>query len=275
MFALWPLKRKREESDTTFLLEPNEEDQTLQPSLKKRKKAKKLSAGERSANLTSKCNERLAFSQFRAINEYLYSHTSKDAQKYMDNETFDKYHAAYEELAYKWPVKPIDEVIKLLSEHYRNGGCGRVLVDMGCGARPLIKEQFAKATVHSFDLISKHKHIVEADMANVPLKNNSVDCVIFCLSLMGTNIGDCIGEANRILKKGGKLVVAEVASRFEDESVQVFTQKLDKYGFKLKSEKMLQPNNYFVLLMYQLAKDAVEESARPQLTLKPCVYKPR
>ena len=36
----------------------------------------------------------------------------------------------------------------------------------------------------------------------VPLGDESVDIVIFCLSLMGKNIGDFLIEANRILKTG-------------------------------------------------------------------------
>lgn len=44
--------------------------------------------------------------------------------------------------------------------------------------------------------------VTACDMANVPLEKNSVDVVVFCLSLMGTNLSDYILEANRILKTG-------------------------------------------------------------------------
>lgn len=39
-------------------------------------------------------------------------------------------------------------------------------------------------------------------MFQVPLEKDAVDVVVFCLSLMGTNLNEYIREANRILKKG-------------------------------------------------------------------------
>jgi len=49
----------------------------------------------------------------------------------------------------------------------------------------------------------------------VPLKAGTVDIVVFCLALMGTNIGEFLKEANRLLKPNGILKIAEVRSRFE------------------------------------------------------------
>jgi ribosomal RNA-processing protein 8 len=48
------------------------------------------------------------------------------------------------------------------------------------------------------------------------LISKSLDVGIFCLSLMGTNYVDFIREANRVLKKDGKLFVGEAVSRIED-----------------------------------------------------------
>lgn len=39
-------------------------------------------------------------------------------------------------------------------------------------------------------------------MAHTNLLTSSVNVVVFCLSLMGTNLKDYIVEANRVLKKG-------------------------------------------------------------------------
>lgn len=36
----------------------------------------------------------------------------------------------------------------------------------------------------------------------VPLKDGTVDIAVFCLSLMGTNLGDFLFEANRVLVMG-------------------------------------------------------------------------
>jgi ribosomal RNA-processing protein 8 len=45
--------------------------------------------------------------------------------------------------------------------------------------------------------LSKNNHVIAADIANVPLQSNSVDIVVFCLSLMGSNIPDFLNEAYR------------------------------------------------------------------------------
>ena len=42
-------------------------------------------------------------------------------------------------------------------------------------------------------------------MANTPLSSASVDIVVFCLSLMGTDLGAYLTEASRVLKEGSVL----------------------------------------------------------------------
>ena len=92
---------------------------------------------------------------------------------------------------------------------------------MGCGEAKIA--QCALQTVHSFDLVPINKWITPCDIAHVgssplptsiclihnnniyfqvPLENKSVDIVIFCLSLMGTNFMDYLVEAHRILVVG-------------------------------------------------------------------------
>lgn len=67
------------------------------------------------------------------------------------------------------------------------------IADCGCGDARLARELSAlpnslRPTVHSFDLRSdKSRGIVAANLANLPLPNESVDVVVFCLSLMGTD----------------------------------------------------------------------------------------
>ena len=51
-------------------------------------------------------------------------------------------------------------------------------------------------------------------MANTPLDAESTDVAVFCLSLMGTNVKDYLCEANRVLRTGGVMKVAEVKSRY-------------------------------------------------------------
>lgn len=80
--------------------------------------------------------------------------------------------------------------------HFRPGNY--IIADMGCGDANLAKSVSQK--VHSFDLVANNDLVTACDMAKVPLKDQSVDVVVFCLSLMGTNLTDYLKEANRILK---------------------------------------------------------------------------
>lgn len=75
-----------------------------------------------------------------------------------------------------------------------------IIADFGCGDAKLAKSVQQK--VHSFDFVAINEHITPCDMAHVPLEKESVNVVVFCLSLMGTNINEYLYEANRVLKKG-------------------------------------------------------------------------
>ena len=103
----------------------------------------------------------------------------------------------------------------------------------------------------------KYSHITQCDISSVPLKKNSVDVVVFCLSLMGTNFPRFIHEANRILKDGGKLFVAEVLSRFEN--VEEFTEKYMKKfaGFEVVKQSKLK--DFFYIFVFKKTSTAVEE----------------
>lgn len=77
---------------------------------------------------------------------------------------------------------------------------GHVIADFGCGEAKLAASVAQK--VHSFDLVASNDTVTACDMSKVPLSNASVDVVVFCLSLMGTNLRDYLLEANRVLKLG-------------------------------------------------------------------------
>jgi ribosomal RNA-processing protein 8 len=53
---------------------------------------------------------------------------------------------------------------------------------MGCGDARLA--QTVPNKTHSFDLVSKNPRVTACDVAHVPLENESVDIVVFCLALM-------------------------------------------------------------------------------------------
>lgn len=78
---------------------------------------------------------------------------------------------------------------------------------MGCGEARLAatltsKYKNDKMMIHSFDLVARNQFITAANIAHVPLSKDSVDVVVFCLSLMGTDFLEFIKEASRILKPG-------------------------------------------------------------------------
>jgi ribosomal RNA-processing protein 8 len=141
---------------------------------------------------------------------------------------------------------------------------------MGCGDARLSKSVLQK--VYSIDLVSSVEGVIESDMAKTPLEKNSVHVVVYCLSLMGTNLKDFFIEANRILKIGGLIKIAEVSSRFDD--IKVFIDFVVKCGFELVSQDLSQ--NLFYFLNFKKTHDvnSFNKTIR-DFSLKPCLYKKR
>lgn len=75
-----------------------------------------------------------------------------------------------------------------------------IIADFGCGEGRLAESVFQKT--YSLDLVAANESIIACDMAQTPLTTNSINVVVFCLSLMGTNLKDFFLEANRVLKMG-------------------------------------------------------------------------
>lgn len=75
-----------------------------------------------------------------------------------------------------------------------------IVADFGCGEAKIAESISQK--VHSFDFVAMNDKVTVCDMAHTPLLKNGVNIVVFCLSLMGTNLNDYLLEANRVLKKG-------------------------------------------------------------------------
>ena len=84
---------------------------------------------------------------------------------------------------------------------------------------------------------------------------------------------DYMKEANRVLKMGGVLKVAEVESRFEGEyGIENFIQFAEKSGFSLKWKDL--KKNYFNLFDFKKTSKFHKKRV-PDVMLKPCVYKKR
>jgi hypothetical protein len=151
------------------------------------------------SQLQQKMQKKLQGSQFRWINEQLYTTESTKSFDLFQKqpELFDLYHQGFASQVEQWPVNPVDVFIEEIATLPKN----TVVCDMGCGEAKIAQMLHKKMTIHSFDLVAGNDFITACDIAHVPLKKHTVDVVIFCLSLMGTNFVQFLQEARRILKK--------------------------------------------------------------------------
>ncbi|XP_041055836.1 ribosomal RNA-processing protein 8 [Carcharodon carcharias] len=222
---------------------------------------------DRSAALRTKMEERLKSAHFRYINEQLYTSSSAEAMKFFteDKNAFEIYHQGFTAQIERWPENPVNRII----QYIRNRPSSAVVADFGCGDCKIARSVNNK--VYSFDLVALNEYVTVCDMASVPLTAESVDIVVFCLALMGTNLLDFLAEATRVLRRRGILKIAEVASRFED--VQSFINVVGSLGFKMISKDT--ENSYFYLFEFRKNRPPREKDKLPQLQLKPCLYKKR
>ncbi|KAJ3304495.1 25S rRNA (adenine645-N1)-methyltransferase [Kappamyces sp. JEL0829] len=231
----------------------------------KNKKEKGLS------KLQEKMAKKLSGSKFRWINESLYTTESDKSFRLFKEqpELFDIYHQGFQSQVEEWPVNPVDIFIKYLGDKPKE----TVVADLGCGVAQIAQQLHQSLTVHSFDLIKGNRFITACDIAHVPLATASVDVAVFALSLMGTNFVDFLKEANRILKDGAELKIAEVVSRIE--SLADFIRGVEGIGFKLTNKDT--SNKMFVLLDFVKADQATAAGLGPHQgpILKPCIYKRR
>ncbi|XP_060032942.1 ribosomal RNA-processing protein 8 isoform X1 [Erinaceus europaeus] len=223
----------------------------------------------RAGALRARMAQRLDGARFRYLNEQLYSGPSSAAQRLFqeDPEAFLLYHRGFQNQVKKWPLHPVDRIAKDL----RQRPASLVVADFGCGDCRLASS--IRNPVHCFDLASLDPRVTVCDMAQVPLEDESVDVVVFCLSLMGTNIRDFLEEANRVLKPGGLLKVAEVSSRFED--IRTFLGAVSKLGFKVIF-KDLNNSHFFLFDFEKTGPPRVGPKTQLSgLKLQPCLYKRR
>ncbi|XP_043115286.1 ribosomal RNA-processing protein 8 isoform X2 [Puntigrus tetrazona] len=224
-------------------------------------------APDPSAALRTKMEKRLEAARFRYINEQLYTSTSGEAKRMFqqDPEAIAIYHKGYMAQVQHWPTNPVDSIISYICKKPTS----LVVADFGCGDCKIARS--VKNKVHSFDLAPVCDLATACDMAKVPLRDSTVNIAVFCLSLMGTNLGDFLAEANRVLVMGGVLKIAEVASRFEN--VRSFISALSSLGFKLVQKDT--ENSHFFTFEFIKTGKAPGNVKKVGLQLKPCLYKKR
>ncbi|ODQ64910.1 hypothetical protein NADFUDRAFT_34931, partial [Nadsonia fulvescens var. elongata DSM 6958] len=248
--------------------------------------------GAKLTPLQLKMREKLMGSRFRWINEQLYTISSESALELIKDspDIFDEYHSGFRSQVQSWPENPVDTFVGQLKQRLERpigapGGLpgdkdGTIIIaDMGCGEAQLASDidlmtkagsnagkpaqnfKNPKFTVHSFDLKKANDFITVADIANVPLPDQSCHIVIFCLSLMGTNFLDFINEAMRILKPNGELWISEIKSRFTDPEAKDFVSVLKQIGFFHKNTDT--SNKMFIRFeFFRATKEMMDQKLR-------------
>jgi ribosomal RNA-processing protein 8 len=152
--------------------------------------------------LQQKMRAKLTGSQFRHINEKLYTtHSSEALSLFADQPSlFHDYHQGFRHQVQSWPTNPIDKFIALVSSAAKKRAL--VIADLGCGDAALAQHFHGKKSVkvRSFDLVKVNEFVQVCDMAHVPLDDATIDIAVFCLSLMGINFLAFIREACRYTK---------------------------------------------------------------------------
>jgi ribosomal RNA-processing protein 8 len=221
------------------------------------------------ANISKSSTEiNLEGSRFRWLNECLYTEESSKSFDLFQKqpELFQAYHIGFRSQVKAWPLTPVEECCIFILNELK---AGSAIGDFGCGDAKLAQNLKDKMIVHSFDLVSVHPLVTACNIAQVPLEPKVLDMAVFSLSLMGTDWPRFIEEAQRCLKVGGILYIAEVQSRIAD-----FGKFVD--GFKSSFAVLKQENvkeKYFVKVLLKKTSDRPLK-LDPNL-LKPCLYKRR
>ncbi|XP_039383131.1 ribosomal RNA-processing protein 8 isoform X1 [Mauremys reevesii] len=226
-----------------------------------------LPPSELSGALRARMEERLQSARFRYINQQLYTSSSQEAAWLFqrDPAAFAIYHRGFARQVGRWPENPVHRIIQYL----RGRPASLVVADFGCGDCKIATS--VRNKVHSFDLVALSPCVTVCDMAKVPLADESVDVTVFCLALMGTNLREILEEANRVLRPGGMLKVAEVASRFAD--IRAFVSAVTQLGFQIVSKDL--DNPFFYMFDFSKTGPPRAGGKLPGLVLRPCLYKKR
>jgi len=218
--------------------------------------------------MQSALERKMESSQFRLLNEKLYTITGAEAKELFDQnpELPRLYHSGYRRQVAQWPVNPLTKIIEKIKKMEPTAK----VADFGCGEAMLAAS--VPNHVCSFDLYQVNPRITVCDMSQVPLAEGTMDVAVFCLSLMGTNFKDYIKEANRVLKQGGRLLIAEVKSRIESisEFIEFMTEAGFVYDFCDKRNKM-----FLWIEFHKSGRGFYSSKERAVALLKPCLYKKR
>lgn len=272
-------KKESENPEDSVILEPKESTDDAKKKRKRGPKKKKYKPEAETKEAEKKedseavdpiadAKKRLDAGRFRFLNEKLYTCTGSEAFEFFkeDRTAFDLYHKGFADQVKKWPNHPLREIVRWLQTKPDK----QSVFDLGCGEAKIAEAIGEKHKIRSFDLVAVNDRVESCDMSKLPAEDATADIVIFCLSLMGTNLYDFVKEARRVLKIGGILKIAEVTSRFV--SIKQFCEAVTKMGFEMANRRQL--TDYFMMLEFRKI-EKVEQKRPYGLKLKPCLYKKR
>lgn len=166
-----------------------------------------------------------------------YSKTTNERLKENPEEWY-LYHTLYREARKAWAEIPFEKISKSLKKRP-----DWVIGDFGCGEAKLA--EILPNKVHSFDHVAINEKVTACDMTYTPLEDATLDVAVFSLSLMGLNYSEYLKEANRTLKFGGLLKIAEPISRWQDKREELLSNIVNA-GFLLVGE-VIESNQFLYI----------------------------
>lgn len=149
---------------------------------------------------------------------------------FTDNpEAWTEYHRIREENKKEWNEDPLDVIAGWINANPRD----MIIADLGCGMNSL-KDKIHYSKIYSVDHYSNDDSVIKCDMADLSeyIKDEELDCAVFCLSLWGTDYMDYIKEAYRMLKDGGIVYIAQPNDKVKQEILLTGSLNI---GFKIQT----------------------------------------
>ncbi|MGI8851881.1 MAG: helicase-related protein [Methyloceanibacter sp.] len=168
------------------------------------------------------------FGDFSTMNARINSSQSQTTYRRFQEhpEEWFLYHTLYRESRATWPEVPF----KVLAEWLKRRP-DWVVGDFGCGEAELAR--LVPNKVYSFDHVAVNPSVIVCDMAATGLADETLDVVIFSLSLMGLNYRDYLREAHRLVRYGGWIKIAEPAMWWRHEKLEELLSAIISSGFSI------------------------------------------
>lgn len=135
------------------------------------------------------------------------------------------YHTLYRQARETWSEIPYNRIAKSLEKRP-----DWMIGDFGCGEAKLA--DILPNKIYSVDHVAINENVIACDMASTPLETETLDVIVFSLSLMGINYPDYLKESHRVLKFGGMLKIAEPTNRWVERKSELLLQ-IKNSGFLL------------------------------------------